>query len=103
MHRWMVAAALCLAGAAHAQTEAQQDACEAYARTARTLMEARQNGLEMEKAMAPLRNMRPGPTQDSMRELVMLAYEVQRWSGRDMRRRAVEDFGNERYMACIRA
>lgn len=80
----------------------QEEACAQTARTARALMKARQNGLEAEKAMAPVLKMQDSPSKTALHAMVLAAYETQRWSSEAMRQRAVEDFGNEQYMACLK-
>lgn len=99
MQRLILLAALAVAPA-FAQT---RDAlCEQKAKTARTLMGLRQDGAEVEKLMALVNKREDGPSKDEMRAMVLAAYEAQRWSSEEMRRRAVEDFGNEQYMACLK-
>lgn len=91
----LILAAL-LAGAPEV-TQAQ--VCAAQAKAARGIMRGRQDGFPAEDAM-DLAERAPEGVRPWYRETTLRAYRQDRWASAEMRQRAVEDFGDEAYMAC---
>ena len=59
-------------------------------------MQARQNGVELPALMAAANS-------ESMRQMVLMAYEEPRYQAPENRGRAVADFANEMALACYKA
>lgn len=97
MKKLILCAALALPFAAVAE-----DTCSMVASMARTVMSARQNGVEMEKMMAVARKS-DGPVGKITEALVVDAFAVPRWQTPANKQRAIEDFGNDNAAMCYRA
>lgn len=83
-----------------ASTQAQPtplEVCTSYAELAETLMEGRQAGVSMARAMDVAKD---DPTVSKM---VIMAYDEPRMSVEENKRRAVEDFRDLIFMGCIKA
>ncbi|NLA68292.1 MAG: hypothetical protein GX856_08645 [Gammaproteobacteria bacterium] len=102
MRGLFVVVALVVAGPTWGQEpSAREQVCEMKAKIARGVMERRQTGFPVEDAMEIARTA-PEVARDYYRATTLAAYGQDRWSTPTMRLRAVEDFGNEAYMECIR-
>lgn len=75
--------------------------CAQKASIARTVMEGRQSGFPVEEAMEIARTA-PEVAREYWRGRVLAAYGLPRYSSDQYQRRAVEDFGNDAYMDCMR-
>lgn len=72
--------------------------CKANSETARMLMEARQSGALMSKAMATV-----GSGDEQHRKMIIAAWDSPRYSTPENQQRAVQDFENDVYLQCIKA
>jgi|HigsolmetaAR205D_1030408.scaffolds.fasta_scaffold06603_2 hypothetical protein len=96
--RWlMVAALLAVASPANAETF-HTTFCAKVADVARVIMEARQNGMPMEKAIEAAEQ--GGDGRDLAIVMVEAAYDRPRWHSNSSQRREVEDFGEFFYKVC---
>lgn len=87
---------------AWAMSPEQADACAQTAKTARAVMGARQEGVPAEKMMGPVLAMpEESKAKPLLRRMTLDAYAATRWHSHEAQQRAVEDFGNEWYMACM--
>ena len=77
-----------------------QGACELVSRLATAVMESRQHGVSMADVMKIADE--AGSLRDVMFPLVKAAYGVQRFSTKEMRAIAVENFRDEAALICYR-
>lgn len=98
----MIGAALALTLAASTPEPSMVErVCAQKASIARTVMEGRQEGFPVEEALEIARTA-PEVAREYWREQVLAAYDLPRYSSAQYQRRAVEDFGNEAFMDCMR-
>lgn len=88
---------------AYGQSDVQAKACAATAKTARSVMGARQEGVPAEKMMEPVLAMPDtSRSKEFLREMTMQAYERPRFHTPEMQAREIEEFGVKFYMTCMR-
>lgn len=76
--------------------------CAALEDFAKNVMTARQEGASLSKLVATVNS--PSPNDGgAMQEIVVQAYEHPRLSSEESKSTAVNDFGNEIYLDCLRA
>lgn len=76
--------------------------CAALEDFAKNVMTARQEGASLAKLVATVNSPSPGDG-GAMQEIVVQAYEHPRLSSEESRSSAVNDFGNEIYLDCLKA
>lgn len=76
--------------------QAQLDLCKGYADLARSIMDNRQQGVAMDRAMDIAKDNAP------VQEIVIAAYDEPRMLTAESQQRYVQDFGNETYLACVK-
>lgn len=86
-------AAMCAATFANADAEF----CESLESAAKSLMKARQTGVEMSAAM------KAAEGSEYLSTMVVMAYEEPRWSAQENKRKATQDFSNLVYLECHKA
>ena len=79
-----------------------EGACAAVARTAGTLMKARQAGVPIAKMLEPLSERSAG-IREAMTEMVIAAYEKPRFNSPEFVQRSIEDFANDQHLACLKS
>ena len=84
-----------------------REVCASWASLARSIMFARQRGAPIDKAMKVFDDLADDSIADKMnqerkRNLVIFAYDLPRFYSDEMQRRAITDFGNDVYLACIK-
>lgn len=85
-----------------------EEYCLLVADLGRSVMDVRQMGISLESQLANSRKLNPGNTvedrqiRELKRGLIMDAYEVQRFTTRDGREKATEDFGEQTLIECLR-
>ena len=92
-----MALALAATPAVSAVSEQQKADCKGFSELASKIMEARQVGVPMADLMerkVQLTEVRDG--------LVIEAYKLPRYTTEAAQQRAITDFGNDSYLACIR-
>jgi hypothetical protein len=96
-----VMGALLLAIAAQAQADTDKD-CAAASKIARTVMKARQSGVVAADFMAQADvRLSNEDTKALTKQLILSAYERDRYYSEDMQKRAAVDFANDTYMLCM--
>lgn len=75
-----------------------QATCEKISKLARSIMTARQEGIDMAQMMHPGGE----EASDAARTLVLAAYDLPRYSSPEYVQRASDDFANDAYLACIK-
>ena len=98
MKNLITAAALTLSFTAFAE-EAQTDVCDGLNRMARSIMNARQSGMEMRQLIEVVRG---NEASEIAIEIIIRAYEMPRFSVEKNKQNAIKDFQNEIYLQCIR-
>lgn len=78
-----------------------QKVCESVSTFAETLMKARQNGVPMAEMMR-IAESSPAAAK-SAKTMTVAAYERNRWNTEENKRREIENFRDENYLACIQA
>lgn len=78
-----------------APVEDKAEVCPVAQELARKTMEARQAGVSMSDMLANK------PT-ELLRRLTIAAYETPRYQSPEFIQRAIDDFGNDTYLACIK-
>lgn len=78
-----------------AQAESKEEVCSVAQELARKTMEARQAGVSMSDMLANK------PT-ELLRRLTIAAYETPRYQSPEFVQRAIDDFSNDTYLACIK-
>lgn len=100
---FVMGAALLAASATYAFNDKHDKFCQSVASLSKSIMEARQNGADVTKAMNVFKDEEKPATRKMMQELVISAYEKPRYSISSNKVQAALDFKNETYIACIRA
>lgn len=78
--------------------------CELHSKSAKYIMEARQNGAPMSDAMKIASNGDSGPKlKELMRSIVVSAYETPRFGSKQLKDSAVSEFENKVYLSCIKS
>lgn len=75
--------------------------CNSTAKMAGTIMQARQAGMDMGKVLETSSSSEAFASK--VRDLVVAAYESPRYSTEKNKARAVEDFRNDAYLACMKS
>ena len=98
MKNLIIAAALTLSFTAFAE-EAELDVCGELNNLARSVMNARQAGMEMRQLIQIVKDNEAG---ELAIEIIIRAYEKPRYSVEKNKQNAIKDFQNEIYLQCIR-
>ena len=98
MKNLIIAAALTLSLTAFAE-EAELDVCDELNNLARSVMNARQSGMEMRQLIEVVRG---NEASEIAIEIIIRAYETPRFSVEKNKQNAIKDFQNEIYLQCIR-
>ena len=98
MKNLIIAAALTLSFTAFAE-EPQTDVCDELNNLARSVMNARQSGMEMRQLIEVVRG---NEASEVAIEIIIRAYEKPRYSVEKNKQNAIKDFQNEIYLQCIR-
>ncbi|MFM2344127.1 MAG: hypothetical protein RLZZ210_737 [Pseudomonadota bacterium] len=78
--------------------------CNNLSQIAKSIMKARQNGIEMNKIMNDMQEFDSDPKVNSMvEEIVRDAYNVLLYSSKANKDRAIKQFGNKYYSDCLKA
>ncbi|MBX7274617.1 hypothetical protein K2E96_01920 [Pseudomonas sp. ERGC3:05] len=80
---------------------ADDSACNAMATLAKSVMESRQSGMPMTKAIG-LINSENKEVANLTRKLVIAAYEEPAWNSKALQEKATNDFQNRIYLPCIK-
>jgi len=88
-----VVAAVAIVAATGAAAETKQETCTLVGQLAAVIMEKRQDGVDMSRMMEIADT-------ELVRELVIFAYEMPRYSSEGYKRTAVQDFANEAMGVC---
>lgn len=75
--------------------------CDSIAKMAGTIMQARQAGMDMGKVLET--SSANEALSRRVRDLTVAAYESPRYSTEKNKTRAVEDFKNDAYLACVKS
>ena len=75
--------------------ESKEEVCPLAQTVARKIMEARQAGASMSDMLA-------NKPSDLVRKLTISAYETPRYQSPEFIQRAIDDFGNDTYLACVK-
>ena len=88
----------------NAEEKAQwRDLCAEVSEIAETIMERRQEGVSMQKMMDIIAYGTGSKGATNITEtLIMKAYEIPRYRVKDNRERAVQEFKNRWYLACVK-
>lgn len=90
--------ALCLLAAAHV-VHAEQIPCETFGRLAEAIMQARQEGVPLQRLM---QGNEYGPS-ELEKSLLMEAYSLPRFHSDEGKKRAVVEYQNSIYLECLRS
>lgn len=96
--RWLMTAALLAVASPGMAERLPTSFCTQVADIARTIMEARQKGVPMEKAIEVAE--RGGDVRGLAIIMVEEAYDRPRWHSDSSQRREIEDFGETFYKVC---
>ena len=99
MKKLILAAALTLSFTAFAE-ESELDLCDELNNLARSVMNARQSGMEMRQLIQIVKENDAG---ELAIEIIIRAYEKPRFSVEKNKQNAIKDFQNEIYLQCIRS
>lgn len=92
-----------LSGTLNAQDQpSEAGICDAVAKSARTLMKARQAGVPLATVMKPLEGRSPG-VREAMTEMVIAAYDQPRFNSPEFVQRSIDDFANDQHLACLKS
>lgn len=79
----------------------KKELCSASMRLAKTIMEKRQNGANIEEMMEA--NQSPNKaTQRIARDMIISAYEHPAYSSENVKNKVISSFANDAYLACIK-
>ena len=98
MKNIIIAAALTLSLTSFAE-EPELDVCDELNNLARSVMNARQAGMEMRQLIEVVRG---NEASEVAIEIIIRAYEMPRFSVEKNKQNAIKDFQNEIYLQCIR-
>lgn len=81
------------------QSKEAMEVCEEYSESARLIMGARQDGVEIAKVM----RLAEKADDAAIKDIVVRAYSEPRYNTERNKQNSVTDFSNEVYLACITA
>jgi hypothetical protein len=99
MNRYAFALFALLAAPVIASPE-MDEFCVSQGKLAAAIMDARQSGLSIEKALSIAAEIEP-PADELARGLVLDAYEHPRWTTADVREITIREFGDRVTLTCI--
>lgn len=99
----LLAATLAFSQVSFAQEEATPAPtyCDQIERAATGVMQARQQGTTLRDLITLIGSSGNTAVDEIYRGMIIAAYKVPRYSGKDYQQRAVTEFANEFYMMCI--
>lgn len=83
-------------------TDAMDAFCSSQGKLASTIMQGRQNGVPIDKALAIAATAK-APADDLTRGLVLDAYDHPRWTTPAIREQTIREFANQVTLTCIKA